>query len=87
MALLAGLHDLRYRFISEQIPAFRVKDFAALEKNDPVNVGRVDVQRAGLTSLAEHLDDAGKIEMRKAAAQRPSPHSTASAWAGSRLAG
>ena len=47
-----------------------MKDFAALEENDPVNVARVDVQRAGLPRLAEHLDDAGKIEMRKAAAQR-----------------
>ena len=56
-------------FIAEERAAFGVKDFAAFEENNPVGFARVDVQRAGLMRLAEHLNHARQIEMREAAAQ------------------
>ncbi len=66
---LAGGDDLGDGFIAEEHAAFGVNDFATLEENNSVGIHGVDVQRAGLAGLAEHLDYAGQIEMLEIAAQ------------------
>ena len=49
--------------------AFGVIDVACVEEEHCVGRTRVDVKRAGLASVAEHLQHAGKIVMRQAAAE------------------
>jgi hypothetical protein len=55
---VAASDDLRDGFVAEEYSAFRVHDFAATKKDDPVGFAGIDVQRAGLVGLSEHLNHA-----------------------------
>src|SRR5215469_12339740 len=61
--------DLPDGFVAKQDAVLRMKYFTALEKNDPIRVTGINVQRAGLARLGKYLNYAGQIEMRKVAAQ------------------
>ncbi len=66
---MAIFHHVIDGFVAEESAAFRVGDFSGVEKNYAVGFAGVEMQRAGLMRLAKHLNYAGKIEMREAAAQ------------------
>src|SRR5262249_16312809 len=55
--------------ITEKCAAFGVRDFSSVEKEQGVGIAGVDVQRASLVRMPEHLHDAGKIVMAKATAE------------------
>src|ERR1700675_3175153 len=53
--VLAILDDLNDGFLSDELAAFRVVNFAVHEEHHGVDFTGVDVQRAGLPPLIEHL--------------------------------
>ena len=65
----ATLQNVDHRFVAEEAAAFRVGDFACVKKKHGVGFARIDVQRAGLVRVAEHLHDAREIVVREAAAE------------------
>ena len=67
---MAGLHELGYSFVSE-VPhrTQRGKFRHPSKKTIPSASAGVDVQRAGLVGLPEHLNHTGQIEVGEAAAE------------------
>ena len=57
------------RFVTKEGAAFGVGDLAGVEEEDGVGVFSVDVQRASLMGVAEHLHHAGEIVVSEAAAE------------------
>ena len=80
-ALHAALHNVDDGFVAEESAAFGVSDFAGVEEEHRVGFAGVDVKRAGLVRVAEHLHHAGKIVMREAAAEAGVRLARAFAWA------
>src|SRR5262249_54932350 len=65
----AALKDVNDRFIAEKCAAFGVRDFSSVEEEQRVGIPGVDVERASLVRVPEHLHDPRKIVMAKATAE------------------
>src|SRR5258708_40286333 len=59
-----------YSLIPDQVAALSVVDVAVLEEINSGDVPRVDVERATLPRMRQHLQHSGQFHVRKAAAQR-----------------
>jgi len=55
--------DLSNSFVAEECAALSVDNLTAAKKNDAIGFACVDVQRARLAGLSEHLNHAREIEM------------------------
>ena len=68
-AMDAALDNVDDGFVAKKAAAFRVRDGASVEEKDGIGGRRVDVERAGLAGLSEHLEHTGKIVMGEAATE------------------
>src|SRR5262249_22569921 len=69
VAVHAALDDMDDGFVAEEIATFGVADITSVEEEQGIGSTGIYVQRAGLMSVTEHLQDAGKIVVREAAAE------------------
>src|SRR5207245_1868392 len=67
---VAALHDKYDGVVTDHVTSFGMQQVAGLKEEDTINMVGVDVQRTRLPGVTKHLDDTGKIEVRKAAAER-----------------
>ena len=54
---LASLNDFRNSFVAKECTALGVMNLSSFKKNNSIGFAGIDVQRAGLARLAEHLNN------------------------------